>query len=58
MATITPDTTPVIAAIGEIINRPKSPEQALMPVKLMSIRPKLVSGGPIQRSWLAIRETT
>ncbi|MEQ1783194.1 MAG: enoyl-CoA hydratase-related protein [Hyphomonadaceae bacterium] len=36
MATMTPETTPVIAAIGEIIDRPKSPEQALEPVKLMA----------------------
>lgn len=36
MAKQNPETTPVIAAIGEIIDRPKSPEQALEPVKLMA----------------------
>ena len=28
MATMNPETTPVIAAVGEVIDRPKSPELA------------------------------
>lgn len=36
MATMNPETTPVIAAVGEVIDRPASPEQALEPVKLMA----------------------
>ena len=35
MATMNPETTPVIAAVGEYVDRPKSPDQALEPVKLM-----------------------
>jgi glycosyltransferase involved in cell wall biosynthesis len=31
-----PETTPVIAAVGEVIDRPKSPELALEPVRLMA----------------------
>ena len=36
MATMNPETTPVIAAVGEVIDRPKSPELALEPVRLMA----------------------
>lgn len=36
MAVVNPETTPVIAAVGEFVDRPASPERALEPVKLMA----------------------
>ncbi len=36
MAKMNPDTTPVIAAVGEYVDRPASPDLALEPVKLMA----------------------
>ncbi len=36
MTIMNPETTPVIAAVGEFVDRPSSPELALEPVKLMA----------------------